>query len=43
MSFQRITPPPIERLVMHVHVGYKRVYSGVVDREKPAPEWIAIN
>jgi hypothetical protein len=35
-----IPAPPLKKLIMHVHVGSKRVYSGVVDRDKPPLEWI---
>ena len=39
-SFLSIPVPPLKKLIMHVHVGSKRVYSGVVDRDKPPLEWI---
>ena len=31
---------PLKQLVMHVHVDGNRVYSGIVDRNQPAPVWI---
>lgn len=30
----------VKCLMMHVYVNDKRIYSGVVDRTRPAPEWI---
>lgn len=33
-------PPPLKHLIMHVHVDGKRLYSGVVDRDKSPLEWI---
>lgn len=34
------TQLPVKCLMMHVYVSDKRVYSGVVDRTRPASEWI---